>query len=200
MRVIGGKYRGRKLKSPIDDTLRPTSEKTRAAIFNILTNSKRKLNFSQIRVLDLFCGTGALGIEALSRGAAYAAFVDKSRKALDLTMKNVESIFAQKKITIFRADIAAIPYRKISIIEKYNLVFIDPPYGLGFVLPTLVQLEKYDLLSANALVVIELSKSEKIEISTQFKIIDSRIYGKTQVLFLEKNFDQFSENDIDLQT
>src|SRR5919112_4560605 len=128
MRIVGGRFRGRALTGPTSDAIRPTSDRLRETIFNILTHAYGD-TVNGARVLDLFAGTGAMGLEALSRGAAFALFVDESAAARGLIRENVETLGAGGQSRLFRRD--ATRMGPAAPNEPFSLVFCDPPYGKG---------------------------------------------------------------------
>src|SRR5688572_5079013 len=129
MRVVGGTFRGRALAAPQHDGLRPTSDRVRESIFNILLHGISDFSVEGLRVMDLFAGTGALGIEALSRGAAYCLFVEDQPGARALIRTNVEAMDLTGRTKIFRRD--ATDLGPASNVERHGLAFLDPPYGKG---------------------------------------------------------------------
>lgn len=175
MRIIAGKYRGKKLFSPSGDGVRPTSDRTREALFNIL-NSKLGNNWENLKVLDIFAGTGALGLEALSRGAAELCLIDTNTQTLTKNAK----LFANEKMEIIKADATALPNAK----AKFNLFFMDAPYKKGLSELALAELVKKNWLESDAVGVIEVEKKEKIELPQEFEIIDERTYGIAKLYFV----------------
>ena len=131
MRIVGGEWRGRKLVEPskqaLDLGLRPTMDKVRETIFNILAHGTFP-KLQGARVLDLFCGTGALGFEALSRGAEHACFVDSAKTSLNLVRENSYLLKADNKVSILKRDLTKL---NENTEKKYDLIFLDPPYGKG---------------------------------------------------------------------
>lgn len=199
MRVIGGTCRGRRLVAPKGrQTTRPTSDRIRESIFNII--SQRVHN---ARVLDLFAGTGALGMEALSRGAASATFVDKSLEACNLIKENSTLLQFNDRSTIIHRDLSQ-PGQLFTPGErtiqsskdqaqtnlarakkKFDLVFMDPPYGMGLIETVLANAVFIDLLAANALIVCEHYVREDPGANlSNLDIRDQRKYGKTRISFL----------------
>jgi len=152
MRVVGGKLRSRPLAGPKSNAVRPTSDRLREALFNILTHSHGD-PVTGARVLDLFAGTGALGIEAISRGAAYALFVDEGVEARALLRDNVETLGLGGVTRIFRRD--ATNLGPAHPIEAFSLVFLDPPYGKGLAEKALLSARAGGWLKPNALIVVE---------------------------------------------
>ena len=181
MRIIGGEQKGRKLFSVQDSVTRPTADRLRETIFNILYTSVRKSI-----VLDLFAGTGALGIEALSRGAEYAVFVDNNRKVSSVIEKNIKLCGFADKAKIITIDVIRNlkPIKSMSM--SFDLVFIDPPYGMGFIKKTLYNLSTTCCLGKKASVIAEHNGLEPVPDDIYgFKLKERRKYGKTFVSFLD---------------
>jgi len=187
LRIIGGELRGKKLHSIKGDRTRPTADRVRESIFNILA-----LRIPGSSVLDLFAGTGALGIEALSRGASLAAFVDCSRTALTVIKKNITVCRLDAKTAVFKRDIL----KNLAGVQPlhhggFSLAFMDPPYNKNLVEPALLALENRGLLKNNACITIEHSRLEVIpENIAAYKISDQRKYGQTLVSFLTYRADK----------
>jgi 16S rRNA (guanine966-N2)-methyltransferase len=181
MRIVGGRLRGRTLAAPADHATRPTSDKVRESVFNILAHGIPDFSLEGVRVLDLFAGTGALGIEALSRGAAYCLFVEESAEARAVIRRNVEALALTGVTKIFRrdaTDLGPAPNR-----GTYGLAFLDPPYGKGLTERALASAAGGGWLSANAVAVVEERKGEPLAPPSQFALLDRRTWGDTQVLF-----------------
>ncbi len=191
LRIIGGELRGKKLKSIKGDFTRPTADRVRESIFNILA-----LRIPRATVLDLFAGTGALGIEALSRGASLAAFVDCSRHALTVIKNNINACRLDSKTEVFKRDIL----KGLTGIHSahhngFNLALMDPPYNRDLIRPALYALEGSGLLQKNACITIEHSRLEVIpENITAFEISDQRKYGQTMISFLTYRTDNHNLN------
>lgn len=160
MRVITGKYRGRKLNTPADYDIRPTADKAKEALFSILANE-----LYGSRVLDLFAGTGSLGIEALSRGAEYCVFADASGKSLKLVKENLEHCKVEEKTKVVAGD-----YRKVlknlsdrvedGLEEPFDIIFLDPPYNKGLLTDAFELISQGKLLSQDGVIVAEHRKEE----------------------------------------
>ncbi len=183
MRIIAGELKGRKLHRLEGKQTRPTSDRLRETIFNILS-----FKTQQAVVLDLFAGTGAMAIEALSRGADSAVLVDDSLQAVALISQNIRSFSLEKKARVQRWDIAG----NLSFLRHFqplfDLVFIDPPYNRNLIGPTLHNLLKSASLAAQACIVVEHSVLESIPFDDpQLECDDQRTYGKTMVSFLSFN-------------
>ncbi len=177
MRITGGIYGGRVLQSPKDRTIRPTSDKVRQAIFNII--SGRGL-LDEAVVLDAFCGTGALGIEAISRGALCCTFIDKNRSSLDLCRQNYAALKIEAKSSFFLKD-AGKPGAKPLEIAAANLVFLDPPYSKGLVQEALDGLGANGWLAQDAAILIESETSLDPETLSGVDILLVRDYGDTRI-------------------
>ena len=176
MRIIGGTYRGKKLFTPNSDNIRPTSDRAREAIFNIL-RSRLGQSFSQLKLIDLFCGTGAFSLEAISQGFSFVCSVDIDTK---LMQKNA-SLFPNEtnKIQIIQADAT----QKISTNSKFDILFQDAPYNKG--LSEKAILNVAPLLNHEALCLIEIHKNEKIDLPPNFSIIDERQYGIAKIIIAQ---------------
>ena len=180
MRVVGGKLRGRALVTPKDGTVRPTSDRVREAVFNILEHGITDFAIDGVNVLDLFAGTGALGIEALSRGAAQGVFVENAAASRALIQENFQALGLAGVATIFRrsaVDLGA-AYRKLS----FQLVFADPPYGKGLAEQAISAAISNGWLSDGAVIVIEESADAEIALPADCQVLDERRYGGTQVV------------------
>jgi 16S rRNA (guanine966-N2)-methyltransferase len=180
MRIIAGSHRGRRLYTPRDRTIRPTADRVRESIFNILGPLS-----PHTTVLDLFTGTGAMALEAISRGAQRALLLDIHPQALKVAQKNIRSLDMENQATLLRWNIA----RNLSCLkgrpETYELVFMDPPYDQGLVASTLQWLPPTASLESTTRLVVEHSTKEIPDIENlPFEIFDSRSYGKVLVTFL----------------
>ena len=181
MRIIGGKLKGRKLRSLRGTRTRPTSERTREAIFNIIA-----FQIHDAKVLDLFAGTGALGIEALSRGAQSAVFIDISNPSLSILRENLAGLGVESSTRVIRWDPAANLNCLLSMPRAFDLVFMDPPYNKNLIKPVLAHLHTSQSLDSGARVIVEHSQREPVEPDRLlFDIVDHRKYGKTLVSFLK---------------
>jgi 16S rRNA (guanine966-N2)-methyltransferase len=184
MRIISGAYRGRALasvgKGDAVAHLRPTTDRTRESLFNMLAGGRFGDPINDARVLDLFAGTGALGLEALSRGAVYAAFVDDGAKAQSLIRKNIALCGAQAKAELLRRD-ARRPGPCPS--APFSLVFLDPPYGQGLGEQALAAFDDNGWIAPGALIVWE--ESAPVTAPPGLAPLDSRRYGDTVITLLE---------------
>jgi 16S rRNA (guanine966-N2)-methyltransferase len=184
MRIVGGRLRGRSLQAPASPAIRPTADRLRESLFNILIHAYGD-PVSGARVLDLFAGTGALGLEAISRGAAFALFVDDSAPARALIRANVEALGLGGVTRIFRRDAAKLgPAHPV---EPFSLVFLDPPYGKGFAEQALVSARDSGWLTPDALVVVEEAADAGFAAPNGFTELERRRYDDTELVFLRFN-------------
>lgn len=183
MRIVGGRLRGRSLAGPKTRAIRPTADRLRESLFNILVH-RHGDPISGARVLDLFAGTGALGLEALSRGAAFALFVDERAEARALIRANVAALGLGGVTRIFRRD--ATRLGSAHPIAPFSLVFLDPPYGEGLAEKALRAAREGGWLAAGALVVVEEAASADFEAPEGFEEIDRRRDDDSQLIFLRR--------------
>jgi 16S rRNA (guanine966-N2)-methyltransferase len=181
MRIVGGRLRGRTLAAPASRDIRPTADRLRESVFNILTHAYGD-PISGARVLDLFAGTGALGIEAISRGAAFALFVDNGAEARALLRNNVEALALGGVTKVFRRD--ATNLGPAHPVEPFSLVFLDPPYGKGLAETALNSLREGGWLTPEALVVVEEAKAAGFTAPDGFEELERRAYDDTEFVFL----------------
>ncbi len=182
MRIVSGRFRGKQLKSPSSDAVRPTSDRVREAVFNIIA-SRLGPGLEDVRVLDLFAGTGALGIEALSRGAAFAVFVDTGATARGLIREHIESFGLGGQSKLLKRDATALG--RIEKFQPFDLVFLDPPYGKGLGEAALTAARDGGWLAPEALVVLEERADVEIAVPDGFSVVDRRSYGDTAISLLE---------------
>lgn len=182
MRVTGGQFRGRALVEPADNRVRPTSDKVRQAIFNILVHHPFEgFVLEGAKVVDVFAGTGALGIEALSRGARYALFVDDSAESRALIRQNVEALGLTGVTKVWRRDGAELGPLGASAGGPFTLAFLDAPYRKGLTEKALLALVSGGWLAPGALVVAETAADEQIQLPAKLTLLDARTYGETRV-------------------
>lgn len=178
MRIVAGRHRGRKLLAPEGDAVRPTHDRAREALFSILEHGEPPLVGS--RFLDLFAGTGANGLEAVSRGAASAMLVERDDAALRAMAANRAALGEERGVGILRADATRLPRAT----QAYDIAFLDPPWGSGLHAAALASLLAGGWLAGNARVVCELSPRETLEPPAGLAIEDERRYGKARFVFL----------------
>jgi 16S rRNA (guanine966-N2)-methyltransferase len=185
MRIVGGRHRGRRLVAPPGDQVRPTSDRAREALFNILSHgdfAAAGQPFADANVLDAFAGTGALGLEALSRGAARAAFIETDRAAIAALRRNLAALDEEDSADIFPGDATRPPRARFPC----ALAFLDPPYRSGLAEPALVALTEMGWLAPAALAVIELAAGESFSAPAGFTMMDERKYGAARLIFLRR--------------
>lgn len=182
MRIVGGEFRGRALATPRSDSIRPTTDRTREALFNILAH-RFPDRLEGARVLDLFAGTGALGLEALSRGAAFCLFVEESAEGRGLIRTNVENFGLTGRAKIFRRDAANLG--EVGTMQPFGLLLADPPYGKGLGERALQSAKAGGWLSPAALCVVEESTAAPFSPGPSFSVIDERSYGDTVIRLIE---------------
>lgn len=174
MRIVAGKFRGRALLTPSDDSIRPTSDRAREAIFNVIASRLGPV-FTGLKVLDLFAGTGALGLEALSRGAQQAVLVDNGAEARGLIRDNIEALGLGGVAKLLRRDATALG--PAGTMGPVDLVFLDPPYGKGLGERALVSLNEGKWLAPDALIVFEEGVDVEIALPPGYALQDRRVYG-----------------------
>ncbi len=182
MRVVGGEFRGRPLATPRDHAIRPTTDRAREAVFNVLAHRFGE-ELEGARVLDLFAGTGALGLEALSRGASYAVFIEESAEGRGLIRSNVEAFGLTGRTKIFRRD--ATNLGEAGTMAPFGLLFADPPYGKGLGELALQSARAGGWLAPGALCVVEETAAVLFQPGAGFSVIDERNYGETVIRFIE---------------
>lgn len=180
MRIIAGRYGGRRLDVPKNNDIRPTSDKVRGSIFNALN---ARLDMQGLHVMDICCGTGAMGLEALSRGAASCLFVDKAQKSLSLAKGNMTKVAPEENAEYMLADCAHIKMRTPSV-HPVDLFFCDPPYRLNLIAPCLNSLLNGGWLAKDAFGVIEAEKGWTSDLPESFGIVAEKIYGDTKILYV----------------
>jgi len=181
MRVVGGRLKGRNIAAPASRDIRPTADRLRESVFNILVHAYDN-PIDGARVLDLFAGTGALGIEAVSRGAAFALFIDNGAEARALLRNNVEALALGGVTKVYRRD--ATDLGPAHPVEPFALAFLDPPYGKGLAEKSLASLRDGGWLVASALVVVEEAKAAGFAAPEGFEELERRAYDDTEFVFL----------------
>ena len=181
MRIIAGRFRGKHLIAPSDDSIRPTADRVRESIFDILS-SRIGADFDGLRVLDLFAGTGAMGLEALSRGASGVVFVETSAEARGILRDHIEAFGIGGVAKLLRRDATALG--PSGTMGAFDLVFLDPPYGRGLGEKALISARDGGWLAPDATIVLEESRAAALELPDGFSLDDRREYGAAAVHFL----------------
>lgn len=186
MRIVSGKHRGLVLAAPKDARVRPTSDRVREALFNVLAHNDFGVGFNIVgaRVADLYAGTGALGLEALSRGARYVLFVDDHAESRALVRRNVEAAHATGASKIWRRDAAELGPIPPNAGGPFDLVFLDPPYRQGLVARSLLSLQNGGWLAPHAVVVAEMAEDEMFAAPDWVESLDERSYGDTKIAIM----------------
>jgi 16S rRNA (guanine966-N2)-methyltransferase len=181
MRIVGGRLRGRALAVPSSQTIRPTAERLREALFNILVH-RHGDPVTGARVLDLFAGTGALGLEALSRGADFALFIDDAASARALIRENVAALGLGGVSRVFRRDAARLG--EAQRLAPFSLLFLDPPYGRGLAENALASARAGGWIATEALIVVEEAAKAAFVAPTGLEELDRRTYDDTELIFM----------------
>jgi len=184
MRIVGGRHKGRRLAAPGGRAVRPTTDRLREAVFDVLMHSTWGPDGADpvtgAAVLDAFCGTGALGLEALSRGAACTWFLDTGAEALDMARRNATALGEAGRAVTLRADATRPPRARTAA----GLAFLDPPYGKGLAAAALAALSAAGWLVPGCVAVIELSRRDLFVAPLGFTMLDDRSYGETRIVFV----------------
>ncbi len=184
LRIVAGKHRGRRLKTPRDRRTRPTAERVREAVFDVLAHGVPEKRFASlpkgVRVLDLFAGSGAMGFESLSRGAEFVTFLETDPVALSLLRENAEALGEEARVALMPKDAT----RPGPAGEAVELAFLDPPYDRDLSGPALAALREGGWLEAKAILVVELGTKETLLPPKGFRAFDERRYGAAKVIFL----------------
>ncbi|MGX5665287.1 16S rRNA (guanine(966)-N(2))-methyltransferase RsmD [Rhizobium daejeonense] len=180
MRIVGGEFRGRSLAAPKTNAIRPTIDRTRESLFNILSHAHPG-SLDGTRVLDLFAGTGAVGIEALSRGCRSALFVENSVEGRSLLWENIDALGLHGRAKILRRD--ATDLGTASNIEPFQLLFADPPYGQGLGEKAFEAAHKGGWLAPDALAILEERADVTVSVGPAFAFLEERTFGDTKMYF-----------------
>lgn len=181
MRIVAGEQRGRRLVAPKGHSTRPTADRVRQALYNVLEHGSWGRGLAGVRVLDLFAGSGALGLEALSRGAAYCLFVDQDRAARAAIERNLDDLGVSSRAKLLTADASRLGR---TLEAPFDLAFLDPPYGDALTEAALVGLASGGWLAPDALIVAERGADETPLRVDGFGVLDARLWGAARVWFL----------------
>jgi len=184
LKIVGGKHRGRAIAAPEGESTRPTASRAREALFNILVHANWSgdgtSSLIEARVLDAFAGSGALGLEALSRGALHVTFLDNDATAIKLIGENLRKLGETAAAKVVRADATRPPSSR----EACDLAFLDPPYRSGLAAPALTALAEAGWLKPGAIATVELANAEDLIAPPRFEAIDERRYGAAKIVIL----------------
>jgi 16S rRNA (guanine966-N2)-methyltransferase len=183
MRIVAGRFGGARLASPKSNIARPTSDKVRQAVFNVLAHGLEGFELDNVRALDLFAGTGAMGLEALSRGARYCLFIEQNAEVRATLRRNVEELGLTGATKIWRRDVTKLgPAGRLG---AFGLIILDPPYGKGLGQLALASALEGGWIEPGGICVLEEAASADIDLPQGFELLDQRRYGDTQVVFLQ---------------
>lgn len=184
LRIIGGIWRGRLIEAPLGDAIRPTTDRIRENLFNRLMHGAggSGVALKDARVADVFAGTGAMGLEALSRGAAHVTFVERDATALALIRRNVAALGAEDRVSILTADAANLPRAATA----HDLALLDPPYHEGLAGPAMLSLDRQGWLKPGAVVSVEMDAGEAGLEAAGFTLLDRRVTGRVAVLLYQR--------------
>ena len=180
MRIISGKFSSRRIVAPKSDASRPTTDRTREALFNILSHLK-DFSLEGARAIDLFAGSGALGLEALSRGAGYCLFVETDIAARGAIRDNIEALGLFGATRLYRRSATTLGAKPAGVGAAFTLAFLDPPYRKDYAPPAMAALQSGGWLCDGAVVVVEQAKSEAPAAAAGFAEVGRRLYGDTQI-------------------
>lgn len=188
MRIVGGRFKGRTLAAPEGKDLRPTADRTRESVFNILAHGNRAIDGLELdgaTVIDMFAGTGGLGLEAMSRGCGHGVFIDNDPRALALVRKNAGPMGLGRAVTLLKLDATRLAPPPRAAKAPAALAFLDPPYGQDLIQPALLGLKDKGWLQDGAVVVCEVAAKEEFDPPRGFEAVDERTYGAAKVVFLK---------------
>jgi len=185
MRIVAGKFKGRPLNAPKGANTRPTSDKARQALFNVMEHAAWAPALDGARVVDLFAGSGALGFEAMSRGGAFCLFVDNDAGARGAIRENIETLQLFGNTRLHRRSATDLGEKPAKLGAPFNLVFLDPPYGKALAPPALTELIDGKWVTDEAMAVLEVAVDEDVPEFPGWEPIDERIWGAAKVVFLK---------------
>ncbi|MEM8920610.1 MAG: 16S rRNA (guanine(966)-N(2))-methyltransferase RsmD [Pseudomonadota bacterium] len=184
MRIVSGTLKGRSISTPDGKGTRPTSDRARESIFNVLAHADWAPDLEDARVMDLFAGSGALGFEAISRGASFCLFVETEARARGVIRSNIDAFSLFGNTRIHRRSATDLGPKPAGVGAPFDLAFMDPPYGFDLVDPTLSQLLRGDWLAKNALIIAETGREDTPPSAEDFETLDTRDYGTARIHFL----------------
>ena len=184
MRIIAGKLKGTTLHLPQNKIIRPLKDRARESIFNLLTHSnKMSFQFEKSNILDLYAGTGSFGLECLSRQARRVCFVEKVKDAREILEKNIKKLNLKKKARIFYDNVFDLIKQHNVFKSKFDLIFCDPPFKDNSIDKLIQFIKKSNLLSEDGIIIFHRKKNTNETFPNDFKIIDERIYGISNIIF-----------------
>ena len=183
MRIIGGKNKGRKIIPPVDRQTRPLRDIVKESIFNLIEHSNIfKVNINNSKILDLFSGSGSFGLECISRGAQYVLFVEHYKEILNVLKKNIINVDAYKKSVLIEKNCFDYLDQNKNWPHKFNIIFLDPPYKETKINLIIEKIKENEILEENGILIIHRHKKDNIDITSELKILDTRIYGISKII------------------
>ena len=187
MRIIGGKYKGKKLIQPLDKKTRPLKDLVKESIFNIIQHSNKiKIQIENSKVLDLYAGSGSFGIECISRNAKLVYFFEKHLNAIKILNQNIKSLKENSNHKLFEKDCLDFIASKSFVIKNFDIIFLDPPFKENTLNKILNLILKNNILNEDGLIIIHRHIKDKIEITDELEIIEERKYGISRIFFCKK--------------
>ena len=182
MRIISGKFKGRKIFEPIDLKTRPLKDLTKESIFNIIKHSNLiKVNIDNSNILDLFSGTGSFGLECISRGASKVTFFENYKSVIKTLKKNIHNFGCEKKTNIIEKDI--FNKKNFYFDEKFEIIFLDPPYKERKIINIINRIYELDIIKKNGIIILHRHKREKDKFPNKFKPFIEKNYGISKIIF-----------------
>ena len=184
MRIIAGDYKGRKIFEPLDKETRPLKDLTKESIFNILEYSKDvKIPIAKSNILDIFSGTGSFGLECISRGASKVYFIEQHKPSIKILIKNIEKLNCEKKVNLFTENVFDLTKIKKIRENKFNLIFLDPPYKEKNINLLLDEISKMKILIDEGIIILHRHKKSNDNFESKFKILRTENYGISKIIF-----------------
>ncbi len=183
MRIISGKFKGKKILEPLDKSTRPLKDLVKESIFNIIEHSKKfSINLNESNILDLFSGVGSFGLETLSRGANHVTFVENYQNVLSILKKNIHDFKVSKNCMIFEKNI--FEHLEFDNLNKsYDIIFLDPPFKIKNIDKLLSKIFKSKVLNKKGIIILHRHSKEKNELPVEFRLLDEKVYGKSKIIF-----------------
>jgi len=184
MRIIAGDYKGRKIFEPLDKKTRPLKDLVKESIFNILKHSKdAKISIKKTNVLDIFSGTGSFGLECISRGASKVYFIEQHKPSINILTKNIEKLNCETKVKLFSENVFDLKKIKKIKENKFNIIFIDPPYKEKNIILLLNEINEMNILVDKGIIVLHRHKKSNDNFGNKFKILKTKNYGISNIIF-----------------
>tara|TARA_A100001037_G_C14919929_1_gene531185 strand:- start:154 stop:714 length:561 start_codon:yes stop_codon:yes gene_type:complete len=185
MRIIGGKNKGKRIIMPLDKNTRPLRDLVKESIFNLIEHSNNfKLDIKNSNILDLFSGTGSFGLECFSRGAKHITFIESYKLILKVLKKNIQLINAEKNSFVIEKDCFKLFSKKINFKDKFDLIFLDPPYKEEKINLILEKIKDNNILKKDGVLIVHRHKKDNIVLTNRLEVIDTRYYGISKIIIL----------------